>query len=148
MMDLGRESPTAGQWSRRQYEGVFATGDRPGSERFALVAEADTKLPTEANAISSLHAFLVARRVDTEWELENIVVAERVRRQGLGRLMLKEFISHAWARKGSAIFLEVRESNQNARALYRSMGFEESGQRSDYYADPVENAVVYRLLLS
>ncbi|MFZ2083022.1 MAG: hypothetical protein WAU92_00915, partial [Candidatus Sulfotelmatobacter sp.] len=34
----------------------------------------------------------------------------------------------------NAIFLEVRESNQVARSLYRKAGFEETGARKSYYS--------------
>jgi ribosomal-protein-alanine N-acetyltransferase len=42
----------------------------------------------------------------------------------------------------------VRESNQAARALYIQLGFEESGRRKLYYANPQEDAVLYRLVLT
>ena len=43
-----------------------------------------------------------------------------------------------------AAFLEVRESNTNARRLYVSMGFREVGQRRNYYSRPREHAIQYR----
>jgi [ribosomal protein S18]-alanine N-acetyltransferase len=54
---------------------------------------------------------------------------------------------HARAQRGSGIFLEVRESNQSARALYRKVGFKETGLRRSYYADPTEDAILCRLSL-
>ena len=41
-----------------------------------------------------------------------------------------------------AIALEVRESNQGARSLYRSYGFEEEAVRKEYYHNPTEDAVI------
>jgi ribosomal-protein-alanine N-acetyltransferase len=41
-------------------------------------------------------------------------------------------------------FLEVRESNEAARALYRQHGFEEVSIRPNYYQDTGETAVVMR----
>ena len=41
-------------------------------------------------------------------------------------------------------FLEVRESNTNARQLYVSMGFREVGKRKRYYSRPREHAIQYR----
>jgi len=46
------------------------------------------------------------------------------------------------------VFLEVRESNQPARAFYLRQGFEESGRRKFYYANPQEDAILYRLALT
>jgi ribosomal-protein-alanine N-acetyltransferase len=42
------------------------------------------------------------------------------------------------------IFLEVRESNAAARALYAGFGFREVGRRARYYSRPVEDAIVLR----
>ena len=38
--------------------------------------------------------------------------------------------------------LDVRAGNDCAAALYRSFGFTEDGVRKNYYADPVEDAVL------
>ena len=42
------------------------------------------------------------------------------------------------------LYLEVRESNDAARRLYASRGFEEVGRRRKYYRRPVEDAIVLR----
>jgi ribosomal-protein-alanine N-acetyltransferase len=47
---------------------------------------------------------------------------------------------------GTALLLEVRESNAAARALYTNHGLREVGRRRGYYRDPVEEAVLYALL--
>jgi ribosomal-protein-alanine N-acetyltransferase len=47
----------------------------------------------------------------------------------------------------SSVFLEVRESNAPARNLYEKAGFEQTGRRKSYYADPAENAILYRFSL-
>ncbi len=141
MMALQRESSSAAHWSQQQYEALFATaGGEQGSERMGWIAEDD------GEALGVL-GFLMAQRTDAEWELENIVVAETVRRQGLGARLLREFIAHARAERGIAIFLEVRESNQSARALYRKLGFEETGLRRSYYSNPPEDAILCQLRL-
>jgi len=38
--------------------------------------------------------------------------------------------------------LEVRESNEIAKSLYKKYGFVESGIRPEYYADNNENAII------
>ncbi len=147
MMDLGQESPVAARWSRQQYESLFVAGDAPSSQRFILVVD-DDSAETESATPPPILGFLVGHRVDREWELENIVVAEKSRRQGAGSRLLSEFIAHARVNNGSGIFLEVRQSNESARTLYRRLGFEESGVRRAYYAAPPEDAILYRLSLS
>ena len=141
MMALQHESPTAADWSRQQYEALFVTASgQQRSERLAWIAEEDS-------AAHGILAFLVAQCIDAEWELENIVVAAAIRRRGVGTRLLSEFIIYARAGEGSGIFLEVRESNQRARALYRKLGFEETGLRKSYYSNPPEDAILCSLRL-
>jgi [ribosomal protein S18]-alanine N-acetyltransferase len=139
MMDLERRSPTAAHWSLQQYEDLFvpAKGEKQ-SERLAWIVE-------DEHGVREILAFLIAHRIVREWELENIAVAGAVRGRGVGTRLLGEFIAHARAEKASGIFLEVRESNESARALYRKMGFEETGSRKSYYSDPAEDAILCRL---
>jgi [ribosomal protein S18]-alanine N-acetyltransferase len=148
IMHLERQSPSAGHWSQNQYEALFSIpGGRQRSERFALLAEDHGGAEPEevSHATSGVLAFLIAHRVDAEWELENIVVAENARRRGVAMRLLGEFIEHVRAQQGAAVFLEVRESNQGARALYRKAGFTETGLRKSYYSNPPEDAILCRL---
>jgi ribosomal-protein-alanine N-acetyltransferase len=150
IMNLERQSSSAGHWSRSQYEVLFATPrGAQRSERFALLAEDDGGAQPEgvSHATPGILAFLIAHRIDAEWELENIVVAETARRQGVATRLLGEFVAHARTEQGSAVFLEVRESNQGARALYRKAGFTETGLRKSYYLNPPEDAILCRLSL-
>jgi len=95
----------------------------------------------------TIRAFLVSRTVADEWELENIAVAGNFRRTGLGSIILKNFLQIVRQEKSKAVFLEVRESNEAARGFYERLGFEITGRRIGYYADPKENAIVYRLAI-
>ncbi len=132
MMRLVSHSATAAQWSREQFERVFS-GNSP--RRVALVVE-------EAVGVQG---FLVAKEVAGEWEIENIAIAGAARRRGLGTRLLGAFLDDAHAQGASAVFLEVRESNQAARLLYEKWAFVESGRRPSYYTQPQEDAIVYRL---
>jgi [ribosomal protein S18]-alanine N-acetyltransferase len=150
MMDLERQSPSAGHWSRNQYDALFATsGGQQQSERLALLVENDGEARPKGvlYATSGILAFLIAHRIDAEWELENIVVAGTARRRGVALRLLGEFIEHAKAEQATEVSLEVRESNQGARALYRKAGFTETGLRKSYYSNPYEDAILCRLTL-
>jgi [ribosomal protein S18]-alanine N-acetyltransferase len=153
MMDLDRQSSSAAHWSQWQYEKFFVLDVPALPERFILVIELVNRDESEAAPASAsdpahrIIASLVAHRVDAEWELENIVVAETFRRSGVGLRLLGEFIEHVRAENGASIFLEVRESNQSARGLYRKIGFEETGVRKGYYPDTAEDAILCRLSL-
>ena len=50
---------------------------------------------------------------------------------------LKAFESHC-------LTLEVRESNDSARALYAKLGFLQAGLRKNYYRNPKEDALILR----
>jgi len=153
-MDLERQNPAAGHWSRNQYQALFAAPDRKTdqktdqkSERFAWIAEDDSATQPQGvpPATPGILAFLVAHRVDAAWELENIVVAEAARRRGIAQRLLGELIEQVRCKQGSEISLEVRQSNHDARSLYRKAGFEEVGLRKGYYSNPPEDAILCRL---
>jgi ribosomal-protein-alanine N-acetyltransferase len=133
-MNLVAESSTAAQWPTEHYEQAIHNSQ---PRRVMLVLEDQT-----------VQAFLVARVVADEWELENIAVAANVRRQGLGSIIFKEFLQIVRQEKSHAVFLEVRESNTGARVFYKKLRFEECGRRPGYYNHPKEDAIVYRLDIS
>ena len=148
IIELERLAASAAHWPRQQYENVFVTTEKQlRCGRFAWVVEDDRdgRAKQAGPGTSQVVAFLVARRVDLEWELENIVVADTVRRQGAGKLLLDEFLAFAYAHEGRSVSLEVRESNKVARALYQKFGFLEAGMRKNYYSNPGDAAVIYRL---
>jgi len=128
---LEQHSATVAHWKPEQYEHLFRTS----SQRTVLVIEDSSNQRVEG--------FLVARDSGGEWEIENIVVWHQ--RHGLGTHLLSEFLNHARRRGAAAIFLEVRESNLAARALYQKLRFEKNGRRKSYYRDPEEDAILYRL---
>jgi [ribosomal protein S18]-alanine N-acetyltransferase len=144
LIDLERASPTAAHWSEQQYALLFQAA-KNAPERIVLVTRAAEQSSHELTADSNLLGFLVARHVASEWELENIVVASRSRRKGVGKALLQAFLDQVKGAGGASVFLEVRESNAAARALYESAGFHQTGRRKSYYANPAEDAVLYRL---
>ena len=85
--------------------------------------------------------FAVWREVTTgEWELLNIGVAPTFRRRGVASKLINRLMESG----PESIFLEVRESNHAAQALYETHGFRPAGVRRNYYSAPVENAIVLR----
>ena len=76
-----------------------------------------------------------------EGEVLNLAVAVRWRRRGVGRRLAEEIS----ARSTGDMLLEVRESNLEARNLYKKIGFVEEGRRPGYYETPPETAIVMRL---
>lgn len=92
--------------------------------------------------------YVVAWFVADQGEIANIAVAPDQRGHGVGRALLDAALGEAAGRGISAVFLEVRDSNQRARELYASRGFEEVGRRRRYYRRPVEDAIVLRRTLT
>lgn len=149
MLDLERQNPLAAHWSERQYKEIFRTNES-GPRRLVLVIdETDEEAALERGPASSrLPGFLIANQIAADWELENIVIAPASRRKGLATQLFNALLVRARETNCERVFLEVRESNQAARALYDRLGFAESGRRKLYYADPPEDAVLCRLTLN
>lgn len=91
--------------------------------------------------------YVIAFAIGDDAELLNIAVAPGHRGKGLAAQMLDAVLIELGGRAVKNAFLEVRESNVAARALYGSRGFTEIGRRRNYYRRPVEDALVMRRLL-
>lgn len=117
LREIQSSSPEASAWNPLDYD--------------CLAAEID----------GCVAGFLVSREtIPGEREILNVAVDPAHRRRGLG----KGLIEAELARSNRAWFLEVRESNAPAIALYQSMGFEPAGRRPNYYNSPPEAAIVMR----
>ncbi|WP_310498666.1 GNAT family N-acetyltransferase [Sandarakinorhabdus sp.] len=81
----------------------------------------------------SIRGFSLSRAAGPEVELLLIAVAPLHRGAGMGRTLLEHAISESFQRGASEIFLEVRENNLAARALYARCGFVDVGRRDNYY---------------
>lgn len=95
-----------------------------------------------------LLGYLVAMRGADELHLLNITVAPGFQRRGWGSHMLQTLIDWSHERGVHAIWLEVRASNHSAIALYQAHGFEQQGERKNYYPlalNQREDAVVMGL---
>lgn len=72
-----------------------------------------------------------------EGHILNICIDPKKHKQGYGRILLHRMTQLATSKHLDTLFLEVRVSNQQARYLYESEGFNEIGYRRGYY--PAEN---------
>jgi ribosomal-protein-alanine N-acetyltransferase len=91
--------------------------------------------------------YLIGREVAGTGEVLNLAVAPDYRRHGVARALLRAALRYLRKRRVEEVFLEVRESNQSAQALYLSSGFRPVGQRAAYYRNPKEDALVLWLAL-
>jgi ribosomal-protein-alanine acetyltransferase len=83
--------------------------------------------------------------VREDGEILNVAVSPESRGQGVGALLLDAAIEELSGRNVTRLYLEVRESNAAAIALYQSRGFRQLTSRRNYYRRPVENALVLAL---
>ena len=76
-----------------------------------------------------------------EGDITSVAVSPEYRRRGLAARLIGEF-ERLLPDDTESIFLEVRESNASAIALYEKCGFERISVRKNFYTQPRENAVV------
>lgn len=98
---------------------------------------------------ASLAGYAVVMIAAGEAHLLNLSIAAHWQGCGFGRRFLQHLLDVALQHGATIMFLEVRQSNSRAQALYRRMGFQDYGVRKKYYPafDGREDAVVMGLPL-
>ena len=87
------------------------------------------------------------RNILGEGEITNIAVSKNYRGKGIGKVLLRHLLNEARQKLMHTITLEVRASNEVAKALYLSHGFEFIAIRKGYYQKPLEDAIIMQLKL-
>jgi len=119
-------------WTAKSIEDTY---NQP--QAFIVTAELDGKVA----------GYCIVYFVLDEGEIARIAVDNCFRRQGVGRKLLEQ-VERTCKEKGIIrLMLDVRESNESARAFYKSLGFEEDGVRKNFYEMPKENAVLMSKVL-
>jgi ribosomal-protein-alanine N-acetyltransferase len=132
VMEMAAGQPHAPSWTRAAYE--VAVDAKTWPKRVALV--------TKSAQNDHIAGFIIASVNAPDSELETIVTAASHQRQGIARKLFAALLNELRGAGATQITLEVRPSNHPAIALYKSLGFHQSGTRPRYYADPVEDAVL------
>jgi len=92
-------------------------------------------------------AFHVGAVVLDEWHILNLAVSSTMQGIGLGHVLINDIIQQAESNQCRKLFLEVRQTNAIAQALYQKWGFEQLAIRKKYYRLPntsnKEDALVY-----
>ena len=86
--------------------------------------------------------YVGSQTVLDESDMMNVAVDPRFRRQGIARALIETLIAELAKMGSRCLRLEVRVSNENARALYERMGFQQLGLRKNYYHNPKEDALI------
>ncbi len=149
MAELERGDPNSANWPHKHYEALYRATVPERVGYVILVAEDASAADSPASSAlpRPIVGYVAAHRVDSEWELQYLVVAKELQGRGIATYLVNKFVDLVRANGGSCIRLEVRESNKSARALYRKLGFEEAGLRKGYYANPPDDAILCRLSL-
>ena len=89
-----------------------------------------------------LIGYVIFWQIGKEVQISNFAVHPDFRKRGVGSSVLGRILGIIKKRGANIVILEVRESNNSARFLYKKFGFKEAGIRKDYYSLPDEDAVV------
>jgi len=92
----------------------------------------------------SLAGYVFCAFAGGEVHVNKIAVAPDSRRQGVASALMDEVFAFSTRVDAEEIFLEVRYSNQPARAFYTGLGFSEAGRRAGYYLDGEDALVMTR----
>lgn len=116
--------------------------DEPG---FLVAVESDASRRRTGDAATAVVGYVVGDVTPNFGRdighVKDLAVAERARKQGIGRSLLVQSLVTLAVAGAEVVKLEVRESNDPARTLYRDVGFEVARRVPRYYQDG-EDALV------
>ncbi|MBR6394646.1 MAG: ribosomal protein S18-alanine N-acetyltransferase [Ruminococcus sp.] len=111
------------------------------ADSFRSEAEKDTGHILYITDSGNVIALLSGYHAVGEGDITSVAVHPEYRRKGLAKKLIEKF-ENSLPEDTESIFLEVRESNCGAIALYEKCGFEKLSVRKNFYSQPRENAVV------
>lgn len=117
----------------------------PWSEK-SIASELNNRLSCWLVALDgdSVVGYVGSQTVLGETDMMNIAVHPDYRKQGVATDLIQSLID-ALSKQGShSLMLEVRQTNEPAKRLYESLGFETVGIRKNYYRNPREDALILR----
>lgn len=120
-------APGAAEWSAESYEKLSRSG-----ECLSFVHESEGQIT----------GFILGRRFGEEGEVLNLAVRPEKRKKGIGGSLLQTALEELCKDGVRRIYLEVRESNTQARRFYQSRGFVLTSARPNYYRKPDEAALL------
>lgn len=97
---------------------------------------------------STLVAFIGMRMQAQEGHITNIAVKPAYQHQGIGTFLLKLMIDLARKNNAVQMTLEVRTDNEEAKGVYKKLGFEPNFVRRNYYISEHADALSMILKLS
>lgn len=91
--------------------------------------------------------YIGSQTVPDESDMMNVAVHPDYRRRGIAEALVTALCDALKERGSVSLTLEVRSSNEPAKALYEKLGFGLAGRRPNYYRNPKEDALILRKML-
>ena len=91
--------------------------------------------------------YIGSQTVIDESDMMNVAVHPDHRRKGIAERLVLELVEALKERGSCCLTLEVRASNEPAKALYEKLDFQQAGLRKNYYRNPKEDALILRKTL-
>ncbi len=91
--------------------------------------------------------YVVLYHAADEGEIPSVAVDAAKRQRGIAKALIQQAFSEVIPQGVKKVFLEVRESNLPARALYDGLGFLQVSIRKNFYTNPTENACLMMCLI-
>ena len=88
--------------------------------------------------------YVGSQTVMDESDMMNVAVHPDHRRKRIAEKLVVELVEALKKRESHCLTLEVRASNEPAKALYEKLGFVQVGLRKNYYRNPKEDALILR----
>ena len=88
--------------------------------------------------------YVGSQSVMGEADMMNIAVSSQYRRMGIAQELVQRLVAALREKDVYSLTLEVRASNEPAKALYNKQGFLPVGRRPNYYRNPKEDAFILR----
>lgn len=95
-----------------------------------------------AEKIGKIVGYCIVYTADDEADIARIAVLKESRRFGIASELIHALDVICWENQIQIIMLDVRVSNEGARAFYEKHGFTQDGIRENYYKNPIEDAIL------
>lgn len=135
---LRRATPALAAALAEIHRAAFPPREAWGADAIAM----QLALPGVFGFAAAAGGMLIARTAADQAEVLTLAVLPTLRRQQLGRALLRAAMTEARQRGAATMTLEVAVGNVAARALYQHAGFVQVGRRRRYYADGADALVL------
>lgn len=139
IIDIERSWHHLSHWSIDSYYRLL--NDDSFTSSFVAEIEGETGSP-------SIVGFVIFHIAADVSEIYNIAVEAAHARSGIGYELMTAAVRDSGRRKANKVILEVRKSNNPAINFYLKFEFKITGERKNYYSNPIEDAYIMELEIS